>query len=272
MTLIFLKPIITVFLIAILSGLLGVFVQWKKIAYFGDAISHSMLLAVVISAFIKINHNFILFSFAIIFSLICGFILNSKIFSRDSLVMILSYCSISLAIILSDIFLPSFNFVNYLFGDLMMVSNLEIAILSIMTIIVIIFSFANYQKILLINIDSDLAKIEKINVNLINVTFIGLLILTISIAVQVVGVFLITALLILPATISRVFAKNPLQSLIYSLLIAVFFSLSSFKIAENYNLTISATIVLVMIVVFIITLILKSLIEFFNQQKFKYEK
>ena len=59
MTLFFLKPILSVFLIAIISGLLGVFVMWKKMAYFGDAVSHSMLLAVVLSAFLQINQNII---------------------------------------------------------------------------------------------------------------------------------------------------------------------------------------------------------------------
>jgi zinc transport system permease protein len=259
MTLFFLKPILSVFLIAIISGLLGVFVMWKKMAYFGDAVSHSMLLAVVLSAFLQINQNLMFLIFAGIFALICSTILNSKIFTRDSLVMMLSYFSIALAFILCDIFLPNFNFTSYIFGDIMTVSTNEIIALAILAIIVIIYSFGFYKKILLINIDSDLAKIEKTKIKLINISFLALLIITIALTLQMVGVFLITALLILPSTIARIFAKSPLSMLFYSLIIAIIFSLSAFKISEVYNLTISATIVLTLIAVFLLSLAFKSL-------------
>ena len=172
MTLFFLKPILSVFLIAIISGLLGVFVMWKKMAYFGDAVSHSMLLAVVLSAFLQINQNIIFLIFAGFFALICSTILHSKIFTRDSLVMMLSYFSIALAFILSDIFLPNFNFTNYIFGDIMTVSTNEVIALAIVAVIVMIYSFSFYKKILLINIDGDLAKIEKIKIKLINISFL----------------------------------------------------------------------------------------------------
>jgi zinc transport system permease protein len=211
MTLFFLKPILSVFLIAIISGLLGVFVMWKKMAYFGDAVSHSMLLAVVLSAFLQINQNIIFLIFAGFFALICSTILHSKIFTRDSLVMMLSYFSIALAFILSDIFLPNFNFTNYIFGDIMTVSTNEVIALAIVAVIVMIYSFSFYKKILLINIDGDLAKIEKIKIKLINISFLTLLITTIALTLQMVGVFLITALLILPPTIARIFAKSPLS-------------------------------------------------------------
>ena len=146
MSLFFLKPILTVLLIAIISGLLGVFVLWKKMAYFGDAISHSMLLAVVLSAFLQINQNLMFLLFAGVFALICATILHSKIFTRDSLVMILSYFSIASAFIVSDIFLPNFNFTSYIFGELMTVSTNEVIALSILALIVVIYSFLFYKK------------------------------------------------------------------------------------------------------------------------------
>lgn len=265
MTLFFLKPILSVFLIAIISGLLGVFVMWKKMAYFGDAVSHSMLLAVVLSAFLQMNQNIIFLIFAGFFALICATILHSKIFTRDSLVMMLSYFSIALAFILSDIFLPNFNFTNYIFGDIMTVSTNEVIALAIVAVIVVIYSFSFYKKILLINIDGDLAKIEKIKIKLINISFLTLLITTIALTLQMVGVFLITALLILPPTIARIFAKSPLSMLFLSLIIAIIFSLLSFKISEVYNLTISATIVLTLIAVFAISLTFKSLRNFYEK-------
>ncbi len=266
MSLFFLKPILTVFLIAIISGLLGVFVLWKKMAYFGDAISHSMLLAVVLSVLLKTNQNLMFLLFAGVFAIICSTILHSKIFTRDSLVMILSYCSIASAFIISDVFLPNFNFTSYIFGDLMTVSWQEVTALAILALIVVVYSFLFYKKILLINIDSDLAKIEKIKIKIINISLLTLLIITIALTLQMVGVFLITALLILPSTIARIFARSPSAMMILSLLIAIIFSLFSFKVSEIYNLTISATIVLTLIAVFLLSLFFKSISKIFYEK------
>jgi len=54
--------------------------------------------------------------------------------------------------------------------------------------------------------------------------------------------------------------------LILSLIIAIIFSLSAFKISEVYNLTISATIVLTLIAVFLLSLIFKSISKFFYEK------
>ncbi|GDX36159.1 zinc transporter [Alphaproteobacteria bacterium] len=266
MTIIFLKPLLTVLLIAIICGLLGVFVLWKKIAYFGDAVSHSMLLGVVLSALFEINQSLSFFGFGIIFALLSSLIMHCKIFSRDAMIMILSYFSIALAFVFADIFLPNFSFTSYIIGDLMTVSKFDVAILSILALIIVVFSFAFYQKILLVNIDYDLAKIEKVKINLINILFTTLLIFTIAMAVQVVGVFLITALLILPATNARLFSKSPSQMLFLSLTIALICSSTAFKIAETYNLTISAVIILLLISVFLISLFYQSIIKIIHEK------
>jgi len=266
MIIILLKPLLTVLLIAIICGLLGVFVLWKKIAYFGDAISHAMLLGVVLSALLEINQSLGFFGFGIIFALLSSLIMHCKILPRDALVMMLSYFAIAVAFIFADIYLPNFSFTNYILGDLLTVSSLDIMMLAVLAFLIIIFSFSFYEKILLINIDFDLAKIEKIKINIINILFTTLLIFTIAMAVQVVGVFLITALLILPATIARLFSKSPLQMLFLSLIIALICSLSAFKISETYNLTISAVIVLLLVVVFLFSISYQVFNKFIHEK------
>ena len=56
----------------------------------------------------------------------------------------------------------------------MTVSTNEVMALAIVAVIVVIYSFSFYKKILLINIDGDLAKIEKIKIKLINISFLTL--------------------------------------------------------------------------------------------------
>lgn len=266
MTAIFLKPILTIVLISIIFGLIGVFVVWKKIAYFGDSISHSMLLAVVLGALWQMNQNLTFLSYAFIYGILSATILHSEIFSRDSLMMILSYFAIALAFLIRDFFLTNLDFSSYIFGDLMMVGTNEVLALSLLTIFVIIFTFCFHKKILMININQDLTKIKGYKIILTNIIFSALLIITIALTIQIVGIFLVTALLILPASIARIFARSPQQMLTLSLIVAIIFSLGAFKIAESYDLTVSASIVMTLISVFIVGLTLKKLITIFYEK------
>lgn len=266
MTAIFLKPILTIILIAIIFGLIGVFVVWKKIAYFGDSISHSMLLAVALSALWQVNQNFTFLSYAFIYGILSATILHSEIFSRDSLMMILSYFAIASAFLIRDFFVTNLDFTSYIFGDLMMVGTNEIIALTLLAFMVIIFTFCFHKKILMININQDLTRITGNKIILTNIIFSALLIITIALTVQIVGIFLVTALLILPASIARIFARSAQQMLLLSLIIAIIFSLSAFKVAESFDLTISATIAMTLIIVFICGLTLKKLTTLFYEK------
>jgi zinc transport system permease protein len=69
---------------------------------------------------------------------------------------------------------------------------------------------------------------------------------------------LMTALLIMPAAIARIFSTSPKQMILLAFLISICGAISSFKIAGNYDLTISATIVVVFGLLFFTSLALKK--------------
>lgn len=253
------KPFLALILIAICCSLLGIFALWKKLAYFGDGLSHSILLGFVLGAIFDSSQISALIIFAFFFACLVEIISRNKLFGKDSLIAISSYFCIALAIILNDIFHKDLNLGSYVFGDILTVGNTDIQALAIVSTIAIIYTIFAFRKILLININADLARIDGIKITFWNLSFTILLAITIALSVRIVGVFLMTALLVLPAAIARIFSISPKQMLVLSLIFGLGVTSFSFKLASSFDLTISAVIIAVFCVIFFCSLTFKNL-------------
>jgi len=228
-------------------------VVWQKISYFGDALSHAVLLGLAIGAMLGINPILALIIFAIIFALLVFLNSHNRNQTKDSSVMIISYFCIALAIIFNDLWIQDLDFSSYIFGDILAAGALEtltLAIISVATIFYVIFAT---KKILLINLNTDLAQISGVKTKFWELSFLLLLALTIAITTHVIGIFLTTALLVLPAAIARIFAKSAKEMLIISVIFGITCACFSFGLATYFNLTIGSLLIAFLSVVFFLT-------------------
>jgi zinc transport system permease protein len=234
-------------------SLLGVFVVWQKISYFGDALSHSVLLGLAIGAIFEINPILALIIFAVIFAILIFLNTRDSLSTKDSAVMIISYFCIALAIIFNDLWLQNLDFSSYIFGDILAVGTLEILTLAAISVATIFYVIFATKKILLINLNADLAQISGIKTRFWQLSFLILLALTIAITTHVIGIFLTTALLVLPASIARIFAKSAKKMLIISVIFGTGCACFSFGLATYFNLTIGSLLIAFLCIVFFLT-------------------
>ncbi len=257
------KPFFCIILTTISCSVLGVFVLWKKLAYFGDSLSHSILLGLVIGAIFNVNQILVLTIFATFFASLLGIISKNRFFSKDSLIVIASYFCVASAMLINDFQdfrMKNFSFNSYIFGDALSVGNQELYALMAIAVMIIAYIIFAFRKLLLIAVDEDLARIENIKTTFWNLSFTILLAVTIALSVRIVGVFLMTSLLILPAAISRIFSTSAKQMLLISLCLGAIISAVSFKIAEVNDLTISSTIVAIFSLIFFTSLTLRKFV------------
>lgn len=242
-------------LIAITTSSLGPYTLWQKLSYFGDALSHSMLLGVVIGSFFAVNQIFAIVSFCIIFSLVFYFISSNKFFSKDTITMILSYFCLAFAFLaVGD---PE-KLHDFIFGSLSGVTISDVWFLSILALISVIYSKIAFKKLLQININQDLAQIDGINVKFWQISFLILLSCVIALSVKVVGVFLMTALLILPAAIARIFSDSAKKMCLYTYFISIGISLFSFSASSYLGYEAGPVIILSFFAIFILSLLVKK--------------
>ena len=80
----------------------------------------------------------------------------------------------------------------------------------------------NWSSLLLVTIDEDLARAEGINPIYINLLLTTILTIVVVVSLQIIGLLLITAMLIIPAATSRRLANSPEQMALIATLIGIF--------------------------------------------------
>ena len=211
-------------MVAAVAGYLGVFIVWRRMAFFGDTLSHSALLGVALGMLLGVN-----FMLGVIIStLLVGLILYSfqkqRRVTNDALLGILAHSGLSLGLIaLSFVQTQNVNIEEWLFGDVLSVSWGDVLSIAAVMVVVILVMWWLWQPLLMLTVHDELAKVEGINANRVNLLFVLVVALLVATAMQIVGALLITALLIIPATAARNFAKTPEQMAV----IAAFFGVIS---------------------------------------------
>lgn len=252
------NPFLATLFSAAIASLLGSFVLWKKLVYFGDAMSHSTLLAVMLGAFVGIETSWALLVFAIIFAFLVANLQQKKFVQSNVAVMVVAYFCVSLALILKEVLNHNVDFASYIFGDVLLAGSLEVQTIGVVLVLVIAFLAFFFKKSLLVVIDEDLAQIAKFNPKILNLTFLCLLALSIAAMTKAVGILLMTALLILPASIARIFAKSPQQMVLFSLGIGVIIAILSFLAANYFDIAIAPMMIFIFCLLFLVSSLIKQ--------------
>lgn len=233
---------------------LGCIVLWKRLSYFGDAIAHSSLLGIVIGLLAFKYMTLIVVAFSILFAIILFFLRKDG--ANDAMIIIFSYGFLSLGLFLL-VFIPHNNHIDvfsYLFGDILLASYEDIAFVMICSAALLVWLYFRWKQLLLISINEDLATVRGINSQKIDLEFMTALAFFVALSVGIVGVFLIVALLVIPASSARNLSTSPGQMLILSILLGVL-SLLGGIIGSYYLDTPSGpSIVLTSVVIFIFSL------------------
>ena len=136
---------------------MGNLVLWKRISFYGDAVSHSALLGFTLGAFLEINQIIILIIFNLFFAVLVNIFSKQKAFAIDSIIMILSYFFISCAVLFNENFNKNFVFEEFLFGDIASVTTFNFIIIFILTLLILVFIIFYLKKFLILLLNQDIA-------------------------------------------------------------------------------------------------------------------
>ncbi|NCB20952.1 MAG: metal ABC transporter permease [Clostridia bacterium] len=253
------KALIAGSLLAIITGLLGVFLVLRKLSLIGDGLSHVSFGAVALGLLLGVYPYYISLPLTVLASFLVFRLMSKAKIYGDTAIGIISAAGVSLGVIIASL-AGGFNvdLFSYLFGSLLAVSMMEIYFLLILTTVTIYFIVYNYRALFALSFDESSAKTMGLKTDKLNRLILILLALTVAAAVKAVGVMLVSALLILPAasalqrTLS--FKKTLLRSVFFALLSVIFGLLASI----GFNLPTGASIVVAGLFIFIINYLLRS--------------
>jgi zinc transport system permease protein len=250
---------LTLLICSINCSLIGNFVLWKKLSFYGDTLSHSAIFGLALGYFFNINQILILIIFNLIFSILINFLSRQKIFAIDSIVMILSYLFISFGILFNNKFNPNIEFEEFILGNISSITIYHLLICVSLFLLIILFILFFTKDFLLTIINQDIAITKKIKENKINLFLMIIISLLIAFAVKITGILMVTALMIIPCATSRMVTKNPFQMIKFSAIISALIALFGIYFSHNFNIDTIPTIIFINTILFFTILILKRI-------------
>jgi len=198
--------------VAIVAGPLGCFIVWRRLAYFGDTLSHAALLGVALAFLLEINFTIAVFAVSALVSLSLLMLQRRASLSSDSLLGLLSHSALALGlVVLAFMTWVRIDLMGILFGDILAVSRMDIGIIYGGGLVVLSVLAFIWHPLFASTVNRELAEAEGLHPDRANFIFMLLMAVVIAIAMKIVGVLLITAMLIIPAATARRFASGPEQ-------------------------------------------------------------
>ena len=207
--------------LAALLAWMGVFVIMKKMSFFSDGIAHASLAGIAAGVLAGIHPLTTALVFSVIFSVIIYALEKKTTLSSDAIIGILFTSGMALGVVLISLkggYQP--DLVSFLFGNILAIRSSDLIIISFLSVLIGVFLTFNHKSITLMAFDVDTAYMAGIKVNLLQVTFYIMMAVSVVLGLKILGIILVSALIIIPASTAKLLSKSfkglIIQSIIFS--------------------------------------------------------
>ena len=196
--------------VALLAGPLGCFIVWRRLAYFGDTLSHSALLGVAIALLLELNITFTVFTISVGVAMLLLLLQRQARLSSDALLGLLAHATLAVGlVVLAFMTWVRVDLMGFLFGDILAINKADILTIWVGGLAVLIALAVIWKPLFAATVNYEIAVAEGLKPDRANFFFMVLIAAVIAISMKIVGVLLITALLIIPAATARRFSTTP---------------------------------------------------------------
>ncbi len=189
--------------IAPLCASLGVHVVNFRMAFFSDAISHSTFAGVALGVLIGINPLLTLIGFGVLAGLSITLFKGRSDLSSDTVISVILSAMVALGITVLYAQKETRNLEAYLYGTVLAISDLELLLLLILGLLVFILMGFFFNRLFLISLNHHLAASRGVSVTWFEYGFALVLAVVVTFSIRAIGLFLVTAMLVVPAATAR---------------------------------------------------------------------
>ncbi len=233
-------------------GIVGTFVVTRKISYLAGAISHCVFGGIGAGLYLQQVIGWYWFDpiygaviVAILAAIIIGIVSLKAKQREDTVIGALWAIGMATGLLFIDKVPGAFDMSSYLFGDILLISELDLQLVIILNIVVFIIVYLFYNKLLAVCYDEEFSQLRGINTSFYYILLLCITALTVVLLVRIVGIVLVIALLTLPPAIANLFSKRLWQMMIISIVFCIFFVAIGLMISFTYSFSSGATIIMV---------------------------
>ena len=238
------RALVVGLLVSLCAALLGVSLVLKRYSMIGDGLSHVGFGALAIASAMNLAPLYV----SIPVVMIAAFILlkissNGKI-KGDAAIALLSSSALAIGAAVISQTSGTTDINSYMFGSIMAISNDDLILSVICSVIVIVLFVLFYNKIFAVTFDESFSKATGVRAGLYNTVIALLTALTVVVGMRIMGALLISSLIIFPALTSmRVFRSFKSVTVCSAVVSAVCYIIGM-EITYNLDLPAGASVVL----------------------------
>jgi zinc transport system permease protein len=195
--------------LSLATGPLGAFVVWRRMAYFGDAMSHAAVLGVALALGFSISVT----AGTLVVALAMGLAVASLVdrgHGMDAILGVLAHSALALGLVaISFVQGVRVDMTALLFGDILTVTKTDLAVIWGGSILVLALLLWRWAPLLTATLNEELAASAGIDPRRERLALTLALAVVVALALKLVGALLIAALLIIPAAAARGFGRTP---------------------------------------------------------------
>lgn len=247
------RAIIGAVLMGILGGLLGSFVTLRQLSFFSHAVGHAALVGVALGILLNTNPTWMLLPFTLIFGVVVLYLIDKTDLATDSVLSIVLSGALAIGVILTS-FIKGYrgNLMAVLFGDILAIDNTDLILTLLILMASSVFLLSTLPQQILLTLNSDVAQVQGVPVQLYRYSFVVLLSLAVAVAIKAVGVLLVNAFLVIPAATAKLMSHHFNRFLIFSLVVGCSTSIAGMVVSGLFNLASGPSIVFVQFLIFVV--------------------
>lgn len=262
------RALLAALLVGTLCSTVSFFVVLKRLSFLGAGVSHTALGGIALGLVANIDPVLTGSIFAVGTSMSTGYIARMGRISEDAVIGIFYASGMALGIALISTFKGYYpELFGLLFGNILSVSVRDLYFMFLALGIILLFVILFFKELLAICFDEEMAEAGGLPVGLLYMGLLAAIGLTVMVSIQLVGVVLVSALIVIPGATAYRLSKNYRSMLFLSLAVGLAGSFGGLMISYYYPVPPGAAIVLILAAAFAGAMAVKALLEKYRRNR-----
>jgi zinc transport system permease protein len=233
-------------IVGVLAPTVGFFLVQRRMSLIGDGIGHVAFAGVALGLLLDVSPVLTALVAAVVGAVGIEWLRSRRGAAGDQALALVFYTGIAAGVVLISI-AGSLNvdLFSYLFGSILTVTRGDLAVMAVFGVASLSLIAVFYRALCATVLDEEGARVAGLPIGALNVLVAGLAALTIALSMQVVGILLIAALMVLPVTAATRVAWSMRSTLLLSAAIGLGSVLVGLSVSYYGDIPPGGTVVLV---------------------------
>ena len=246
--------------IGALCGMLGVYIVLRGMSYIGHGLSHAAFGGAVIGYVLNLNFYVGAGIWGFLAAILINRVVRKQGIGADAAIGVITTASFAIGVaLISRVRHFTKNFEAALFGNILGVTWADVLIIISVFLVTAAVLFVLYKQLLFTTFDEETARVYGVSTTWVDTFFSLILAAAIIASMQILGVTLIAAAIVIPAITARQLTDSFNRMLLYSVVIGALTSVLGMYASFYLDIASGASIVLFAAAVFSAVLIINAL-------------